>query len=221
MREQRIDGGLVAVHHVEHALGQPGLSEQFREPDRRRRIALRRLQHERVAGGDRDREHPARHHHREIERRDARDDAERLAQIPVVDAPADLVGEIGLEQIRNAAGKFDDLDAAHHFALGVAEHLAVLAGDELGQLVVVLVEQLLELEHHAGALERRGFAPGGECGFRGGDGRIDFRDARERHARRNRAGGRVEHVAETVARAVHPPSADEMRQRRNARFALM
>ena len=105
------------MHDVEHAIGQAGFLEQLGKPDRRRRIALRRLQHERVAARDRDREHPARHHHREVERRDARDHAERLTQIPVVDAAADLVGEVGLQQIRNAASELDDFDAAHHFAL--------------------------------------------------------------------------------------------------------
>ena len=76
------------------------------------------------------RKHPARHHAGEVERRDAGHDAERLAQRPVVDARGDLVGEVALEQLRNAAGEFDDLDAARDLALRIAEHLAVLAGDE-------------------------------------------------------------------------------------------
>ena len=38
----------------------------------------------------------------------------------------DLVGEVALEQLRDAAGELDDLDAARHLALRVAEHLAVL-----------------------------------------------------------------------------------------------
>ena len=169
---------------------------------------------------DRDREHPARHHHREVERRDASDHAERLTQIPVVDAAADLIGEIGLEQIRNAARELDDLDAAHHFALRVREHLAVLTRDDLGEFVVMFVEQFLELEQHARALDRRGFAPCGKRGFRGGDRRIDLGDARERHPRRNRARRRIEHVAEAAARAFDLLAADEMRQRaRRLRFA--
>ena len=40
----------------------------------------RRLQHDRVAGRDRDREEPHRHHRREVERADDADDAERLAE---------------------------------------------------------------------------------------------------------------------------------------------
>ena len=54
-------------------LTQAGLLEQLGHEDRRRRVALTRLQHERVAAGDRDRIHPHRHHHREVERRDAGD----------------------------------------------------------------------------------------------------------------------------------------------------
>ena len=78
------------------------------------------LEHEGVAAGDRHREHPHRHHHREVERRDAGDHAERLAQRPVVDAGGDLVGVVALEQLRNAAGELDDVDAARDLALRVA-----------------------------------------------------------------------------------------------------
>ena len=39
----------------------------------------------------------------------------------------DLVGEVALQQLRNPAGELDDLDAARHLALRIAEHLAVLA----------------------------------------------------------------------------------------------
>ena len=101
--------------------GRPGLLQQLGQQQRRRRIALGRLQHERVAAGERHREHPHRHHRREIERRDAGDDAQRLAQRPVVDAAADVVGELALQQLRDAAGELDDLDAALHFALRVAD----------------------------------------------------------------------------------------------------
>ena len=77
--EQPVDRDLVAVHDVEHAGGQPGFRPQLREPVGGRRILLARLEDHRVPGGDRDREEPARHHRREVERADDRDDAERLA----------------------------------------------------------------------------------------------------------------------------------------------
>ncbi len=48
--------------------------------------------------------------------------------------------------MRDTAGEFDDLLAAADLAEGVGDHLAVLAGDDLGQLTLALVEQLAELE---------------------------------------------------------------------------
>jgi hypothetical protein len=100
------------------------------------------LEDEAVAGGDGHREHPHRHHHREVEGRDAGHHAERLAHRPVVDAGGDLVGVVALEQLRDAAGEFDDVDAARDFALRVGEDLAVFGGDHVRQLVLVLVQQL-------------------------------------------------------------------------------
>ena len=68
-----------------------------------RRVVLGRLQDERVAAGDRDREHPHRHHRREVERRDAGAHADRLADRPGVDVGADVLAVLALEQMRNAA----------------------------------------------------------------------------------------------------------------------
>jgi hypothetical protein len=136
--EQRVDRDLVALHHVEHAVGQAGFLQQLGHAQRGARVGRAGLEHEGVARGDGHREHPHRHHHREVERRDAGHHAQRLAQRPVVDAGAHLVGEVALEQLRNAAGELDDVDAAADFALRVGEHLAVLGGDEVGQLVLVL-----------------------------------------------------------------------------------
>jgi hypothetical protein len=104
-------------------------------------VAFARLQDEGVAAGQRHREHPARHHAREVEGCDAGHYAQRLAQRPVVDAGGDLVGVVALEQLRDAAGELDDVDAAADLALCVGEDLAVFGGDDRGQRVLVLVEQ--------------------------------------------------------------------------------
>ena len=72
VREQRVHRHLVAVHHVEHAVGQPGLAPTARPAAARPTGPSPRLEHERVAAGDREREHPHRHHGREVERGDAR-----------------------------------------------------------------------------------------------------------------------------------------------------
>ena len=62
------------------------------------------------------------------------DDAERLADRVDVDAGGRLLGEAALEQVRDAAGELDDLQAAGDLAERVGEHLAVLGGDDRGQL---------------------------------------------------------------------------------------
>ena len=70
---------------------------------------------------------PQRDHRREIERRDAGDDAERLAHRIHVDAGAGAVGELALQQMRNAAGELGDFEAALDVAVRVGDGLAVLA----------------------------------------------------------------------------------------------
>ena len=161
--EQRVDGHLVAVDDVEHTVRQPCLLPQLGDEHGRGRVALARLEHERVAAGDRDRMHPHRHHDREVERRDAGDDAERLPEGEQVDAGRDLVGVLALEQVRDAAGELHDLEAALHLARRVRQHLAVLVGDEAGQLRDVRVDELAEREEHLGALAQRCLRPVGEC----------------------------------------------------------
>mmetsp|Transcript_15608 Transcript_15608/g.42587 ORF Transcript_15608/g.42587 Transcript_15608/m.42587 type:complete len:321 (-) Transcript_15608:482-1444(-) len=70
MLDQGIDGFLVAVDNVEHAIGQAGLLQQFCQAKGDGRVSLGGLEHECVATCDRHWKHPARNHHREIERRD-------------------------------------------------------------------------------------------------------------------------------------------------------
>ncbi|KIT81852.1 hypothetical protein QT19_00070, partial [Staphylococcus aureus] len=69
--QQRVDRFLVALHHVEHALGQAGFTQQLGHEQRGARIGGAGLEDEGIAGGDGDRVHPHGHHHRKVERRDA------------------------------------------------------------------------------------------------------------------------------------------------------
>ena len=77
--------------------GRPASFSSSAVQTRRGRILLRRLQHERVAARDRGRPHPHGHHRREVERRDARDDAERLPDRVHVDAGRRLLRELALQ----------------------------------------------------------------------------------------------------------------------------
>ena len=85
MLQQRIDRILVAMHDVEHAVGQPRLGQQLGHAQGQRRVTLGGLQHKRVAARECHWKHPHRHHGRKIERRDAHAHAQRLAQRKTVD----------------------------------------------------------------------------------------------------------------------------------------
>jgi hypothetical protein len=93
--------------------------------------------------------HPHRHHDREVERRDAGADSERLPERVRVHVRRDLLGVLTLEQLRDPASELHDLHAADDFALRVGDHLAVLVRDDLGELVEVAVDEVPEGEHDA------------------------------------------------------------------------
>ena len=157
--QDRIDGDLVAMHHVEYARhietgGGACFHEQLTKANRHGRITLGRLEHKRVAHRDRYAKHPHRDHGGEVERRDAGDDAERLAHRVNIDARASAFRVFALEGVRDAAGELDDFQAALDVALRVSHHLSMLAGKQFGQRLHVGFDEALELEHHASAALR-------------------------------------------------------------------
>eukprot|EP01022_Parablepharisma_sp_SALTPOND_P021543 TRINITY_DN427_c0_g3_i1.p1 TRINITY_DN427_c0_g3~~TRINITY_DN427_c0_g3_i1.p1 ORF type:complete len:877 (-),score=398.28 TRINITY_DN427_c0_g3_i1:14792-17422(-) len=210
MIQQRIDGDLVTLHDVEDAIGQAGFLQQLGDQQRRRGIALGRLQHEAVATGDGDGEHPHRHHRREVEWRDAGHHAQRLAHRPGIDATGDLVGVFALEHLRDAGGELDDLDAARHFALGIRKGLAMLAHDEAGDVVGPLLDQVQEAEQHPRARQRRRIGPAGEGRHARLDGGIDLFGGAQRHLRHRHAQRRVEDIGIAPALGIDALAADVM-----------
>lgn len=206
--QEAVDGRLVTVDDVEHAVGQPGLAEEFGQLQGCRGVLLAGLEDEGVAAGDGEGEHPHRHHGREVERCDARDHAERLADRGDVHPAGDLGGQLALELHGDAAGQVDDLQAAGDLAEGVVVDLAVLGGDQPGDLLAVLVEQGTELEQHGGAPGQRGGAPARVGGLGGGDGGVHLLGGGERDLGGDLAGGGVGDGAELARRAVDGLAAD-------------
>src|SRR6185312_13218788 len=80
--------------------------------------------------GDRHREHPQRHHHREIERRDAGTHADGLPHGMRVHLRAGVLGVLALQEMRDSAGELDHFDPALHGADRVGKGLAVLFGND-------------------------------------------------------------------------------------------
>ncbi len=153
--EQHVHRFLVAVDDVQHAGRQPGFGQQLAEQHGRAGVLFRGLEHEGIPAGDGHRQHPQRHHGRKVERGDADADAQRLHQRVGINVATDIGGELTLEQVRDATGKLDHFQPAGDFALGVGKHLAVLAGDQAGDVVTTFFEQFLETKHDPRAHQRR------------------------------------------------------------------
>ena len=206
--EEPVDGDPVALDDVEDAVGHARLAEQLGERQRRRGVLLGRLQDERVAAGDRVGEHPHRHHAREVERRDAGDHAERLADLVDVDAGRGLLRVAALEQAAEAAGELQDLDAPRDLAGGVGRDLAVLGGEERREAVAVGLDEVPDLEHDLGPAAQARRAPAGERGPGGVDRGVDLLAGREVDLARHVAGGRVVDGPAATGRRCDAPAAD-------------
>ncbi len=112
--------------------------------------------------------------------------------------------------MRDAGCELGDLEAALDVAFGVGDDLAVLAGEFVGKLVHVAVQEIDELGHDPGPPLRIGRGPGGLRGLGVGDGGPNLRRGGERHPRRDLSGHRPEHVGEPARRALDPPASNEV-----------
>ena len=192
--EQRVHGFFVTVHHVQHTRWQAGLQGQFSHQQSAAGVALRGFQDEGVAAGHGHGPHPQRHHHGEVERGDAGGDAQALKLAPRVDVGADVFAVLAFEQLRRVRGVFDVFNAALQLAHGVAQHFAVLGGDQRANFVGVVFQQNFELAHDAGAFERRRGAPSGVGRLGAGNGEFHGELVSQQNALFGQAGGGVEHV---------------------------
>ncbi len=124
----------------------------------------------------------------------------------------------GFQKMRNTAGKFHHFDTAHYFAFGVRKHLAMLACNQGRQLVMILFQQFLELEHDAGATQWGSLGPVWKCGPCGSDGFIYFLYGCQRNVGDNFAGGWIEDVGITLGAAGRGGAGNEMIDLRDAHY---
>jgi len=95
----------------------------------------------------------------------------------------------------NPAGELHNFEAALDVALGIRDGLAMLGGEQAGQVVVFALDQLQELEHHARAALRIGRGPTRKGGLGIGDRLFHLGLTGERHLGCNLAGIGIEHLA--------------------------
>jgi hypothetical protein len=125
--------------------------------------------------------HPHGHHHREVERRDAGHDSERLTEGVGVDVGRHLLGELTLEQRRDARGELHDFEPTGDLTLGVVDRLAVLVGHDAREFVDVLVDERAHREHDPSAAQHADVAPVVKRLRRRLHRRIDVGGLREQH----------------------------------------
>ena len=199
MGQQRIHLLGAAMHHRQNAPGGPRLGKQLGQAHGGERILLGGLEHEAVAAGHRQREHPQRDHGREVEGSDADADPEGLHP-GVAIHPARHVAH-GLPQglAGDGAGLLHHLDAAPHIPLGIRQVLAGFLGQQGRQLVVMHFQQMLVVEHHPGPLGGRHLPPQ-QIGVVGGTYRVlDLGRGSLRHPRQQMLVRRVGHLYPLLA----------------------
>jgi hypothetical protein len=208
MKEDSVHGFPITVNDVQNTGRKACLLEELPDQHGRRRIALRRLEHEGVAASDGDRIHPHRHHGREVERSDARDHTKRLTIGPAVDLGSDIAAELALQKMRDTTGKIDDVDATGKLTFRIGVRLPVFGRNQAHNRIGILLQQLLETEHRLNALERRRHAP--TCGrtFRRCHGRVHLVRGRQRHFRNLLTRRRVVDWCSAAGRRCDPFSID-------------
>jgi hypothetical protein len=112
--------------------------------------------------------------------------------------------------VRRATGELHHLEAARDLACRVAHQLAVFRGNELCQLIAVLLDDLFEFEQHTRTLERRQSCPGRKGRARCLHREADFPFTGERHPRGHHTERWIEHVARAPRRARHQSPVDPM-----------
>ncbi len=208
--EQSVHRDLVAVHDVEHARRETRVVEELGDQGGRRRIPLRGLEHEGVPAGDRDREHPQRHHGRKVEGGDAGDDAEGTAYGVDVHPGRGLLVVAALQVLGEPARELDVLQAPGDLAPGVAQHLAVLGGELPGDVVRVLLDQVAVLEHQLRTLRDARVPPSREGSQRRRHRGIDLLDRREQDLTGLSPRRGVEDRGAAARRARHGMAVDDM-----------
>jgi hypothetical protein len=112
--------------------------------------------------------------------------------------------------VRGAGGEFDDLDAALDVTLRVEEGLAVFRGEQGGEFVQVLVDQIHEFEQDPPAALRVHGRPFELALFRVGDHVADLLGTGQRHPGLDLAGARIVDIAEAPRGAFNMLSVNVM-----------
>ncbi len=168
--EDRLADHRAASHdQVEDALGQAVPRQDLGDRPGRARHQVGRLEHHRVAVGERRGDLPGRDREREVPGRDQPDHAERLPGHVDLDAGPDRGHPLACEAQRLAREELEDLPGATGLADAVGERLALLARQQLAELLAPLQDFVAGRVEQIEALLRGASRPGGKSLLGGAD----------------------------------------------------
>jgi ParB family chromosome partitioning protein len=186
-----------------------GLDEQLRGASDGQRRLLRRLDDHRAAGGEGRGHLPAVEVHGVVPRHDRGDDADRRVAHEVADVAPHARAHAAAHAAPFLGVVAQDLGAERDLLRAVGHRLALLARQEVGELVDVGVDQLGAPAQDRAPLVGVGGRPAGGSALRGGDGRVDVSRPRDRAAPHQLARGGVADVARRAVRSGGPRTVDE------------
>ena len=201
LAHERRAGHAVARHDRDHARRQLGLLEDLGEQQRGERCGLGRLQHRRVASGERRRQLPGGHQQREVPRHDLAGHAERLDL-----APAQRVGELVgparvVEEVRRRE--------RHVHVARLADRLAAVHRLHDRQLPRPLLDQARDPEQVLAAVEPAERGPARLGGARRLDGAANVAGSGERHLGHRLLGRGIDRLDPGAVRGVAEVAVDE------------
>src|SRR5829696_5116962 len=183
--------------HVHYSVGDAGLERDPLELDRGEWRELRRLEHDRVAGGERGRHLPGRDREREVPGRDKPDHAERLPEGHVhATRHGDRAPRHALGRARVIA---EGLDHHAHLAASIRDRLSRVARLEPCELLEALLEGVRQPVQQRGAVRWRDGPPGRERSLRARDRGVRILDARLWNLRHHLGGRRLEDLDHPAA----------------------
>ena len=195
-----------AVDEIDHAVGHPGIDKGTDQLRGRSRRLFRRLDDDRAAGGERCRQLP---HHlvdREIPGGERRDGPDWFLDRELIDAGSARRDDAAIGTLGFLGEPLDHVGGGHRFHLGFGQHLALLHGQERGDLVIALAHDGRGLAHDAATLERRHRAPRLEAGGSRGKRLVEVGPTGMGHGADHLFGGRIDHL-EHLARLGRAPLA--------------
>jgi len=154
-----VDAVVRAVDGVEAASWETRVDEKLSKESRRTGNSLGRLHDESVSAHERDRVHPKGNHGGEVEGAHASNDTKWFTVGLDVQVLGESLEGFSLKKSRDSTSVLDNLKTSVDISFRIGESFSLLASDELGDLSLVLLDELLVLEHDLLTAEDGSFSP--------------------------------------------------------------